>query len=83
MEDPPPELIIPTWDTEAAYEDAMSGPRPGPDVVLDGAGGAVLMLAEPDIALISLSGVGPRRFGLSVIDGRAANRLHVQILRTR
>ena len=49
----------------------------------DGAGGAVLTLAEPDIALISLSGGGPRRFGIFVTDGGAANRLHVQILRTR
>jgi hypothetical protein len=83
MENPPPELTIPTWNTEAAYDGDPSGPRPLPDAILDGATGAVLELAEPDIALISLGGIGPRRFGISVTDRGAAGALHIQILRTR
>jgi hypothetical protein len=83
IEGPPPELTIPTWDTDAAYEGDPTGPRPGPDAVLDGAAHPVLELGEPDIALIELRGTGFRRFGISVTDRGAADRLHVQILRTR
>jgi len=83
MDDSPPELTIPTWNTEAAYQGRPEGPRPGPDVVLDGPGRAVLSLGEPSIAVIQVKGTGPRRFGISVTDGGAADGLHVQILRTR
>jgi len=83
MEDPPPELTIPTWNTEAAYQGRPEGPRPGPDVVLNGPARAVLAMGEPSVAVIELKGTGPHRFGISVTNTGAADGLHVQILRTR